>query len=180
MHVLQAARTAFGEGKGVTARSCPWLKSNTVPVCTACMQVKPYYFDFLCSVKNRWKGMTVVDVLSSVSGEVLYWASPACQEHLQASQTCSLQCRIISRCLYNPHAAESAIAQSPAHVLVSALRPAMTPGALPYLCQNTPISGLQLYGEDPCGCCRSSQPALAATTSRHLQTGAFVSKSARE
>lgn len=56
------------------------------------MQVKPYYFDFLCSVKNRWKGMTVVDVLSSVSGEVLHQESTACHEHLHAGQTCSLQC----------------------------------------------------------------------------------------
>ena len=67
-------------------------------ICTACMQVKPYYFDFLCSVKNRWKGMTVVDVLSSVSGEVLHREPPSCHEHMQASQSCSLQCTFHRAC----------------------------------------------------------------------------------
>lgn len=31
------------------------------------LQVKPYYFDFLCSVKGRWLGMTIIDVFSEVS-----------------------------------------------------------------------------------------------------------------
>lgn len=30
------------------------------------LQVKPYYFDFLCSVKRRWLGMTIIDVFSEV------------------------------------------------------------------------------------------------------------------
>jgi len=30
------------------------------------VQVKPYYFDFLCSVKKRWLGKTIIDVFSEV------------------------------------------------------------------------------------------------------------------
>lgn len=30
------------------------------------LQVKPYYFDFLCCVKKRWLGMTIIDVFSEV------------------------------------------------------------------------------------------------------------------
>ena len=33
---------------------------------TAILQVKPYYFDFLCSVKKRWLGMTIIDVFAEV------------------------------------------------------------------------------------------------------------------
>lgn len=36
-------------------------------MCDLMLQVKPYYFDFVCSVKKRWLGRTIIDVFSEAS-----------------------------------------------------------------------------------------------------------------
>ena len=40
------------------------------------LQVKPYYFDFVCSVKKRWLGRTIIDVFSEVKVSCLFSAGP--------------------------------------------------------------------------------------------------------
>lgn len=46
--------------------------------------VKPYYFDFLCSVKKRWLGMTIIDVFSEDSCRNLPLGQEAItRKHLQ-------------------------------------------------------------------------------------------------
>ena len=58
------------------------------------IQVKPYYFDFLCSVKKRWLGKTIIDVFSEVYNAcICVWflkcqcaTSCVCLHHLQILQ----------------------------------------------------------------------------------------------
>lgn len=61
---LQGLRLVIDNSTGVPTSVRQVLKSLLV-------QVKPYYFDFLCSVKRRWLGMTIIDVFSEVCLEFI-------------------------------------------------------------------------------------------------------------
>ena len=56
---------------GLRLVRCPPLDSSSAckthkKIVLRSVQVKPYYFDFLCSVKQRWLGKTIIDVFSEV------------------------------------------------------------------------------------------------------------------
>lgn len=53
-------------------------RDRTMPVKMAfrrVLQVIPYHFDFVCSVKQRWSGKNIIDIFSKVRCIWIWWSS---------------------------------------------------------------------------------------------------------
>ena len=58
--------------------------------------MKPYYFDFLCSVKQRWLGKTIIDVFSEVYNACAraWFFQCQCADKLPAVYVASPSCKL--------------------------------------------------------------------------------------
>ena len=51
---------------GGRRRCCQQARQNNLAPEQPCPQVKPYHFDFCCSVRQRWFGQNIIDIFTRV------------------------------------------------------------------------------------------------------------------
>lgn len=68
------------------------------------LQVKPYHFDFSCSVRQRWFGQNIIDIFSRVGATAIAMPGSLCPCLLAAAQaaTAPLQLQMQSHVVNRP------------------------------------------------------------------------------